>query len=80
VEEHDLSKIMMPKKAKRLYQRMQFGIKKKQEKEAALIAKRVQLEQQQQQQQLPQLPQQQKQKKNKKRKTPSSTPGRVNTR
>jgi len=46
-EEKDLSQIMMPKKAKRLYQRMHYGIQQKKDKIAALIAKREQIEKEQ---------------------------------
>jgi len=38
---------MMPKKAKRLYQRMHYGIQQKKDKVAALIAKRDQIEKEQ---------------------------------
>jgi len=44
---------MMPKKAHRLYQRMQYGIKAKNEKVAALIAKRDKIEKEQHEQASP---------------------------
>nr|CCA19689.1 pescadillolike protein putative [Albugo laibachii Nc14] len=45
-ESHDMAKNMMSKKAKRLYDRMQYGLGKKQDKIQQLEAKRARLQQQ----------------------------------
>eukprot|EP01006_Ploeotia_vitrea_P050545 TRINITY_DN67474_c3_g1_i1.p1 TRINITY_DN67474_c3_g1~~TRINITY_DN67474_c3_g1_i1.p1 ORF type:complete len:641 (-),score=414.11 TRINITY_DN67474_c3_g1_i1:69-1991(-) len=51
-EAKELAKIMMPKKDRRLYQRMQYGIKKKADANAKLEARRVALEKQKKKQSL----------------------------